>query len=284
MTGGPRSANLAAAGVRVRIGIVADIHANLLALRAVLDQLGRVDALWCLGDVVNLGPDPGPCVDLLRGRGAVCVLGDHDRAVLGDDPTGKFFASPFLVEGVAWTRSHLTGDQLAYLAAQPTRRDLDGVTLAHDPGSLRCSTPSDAVLGPADLASFDGPCGFVAHTHVPLVCVQPGNDAAGGRVAAPEVGAPVTVGRARVLANPGSVGQNRVDAATAAYAVLEWERGSRSGKLVFERVAYPAGEVLDRRRRAKMPASVVEEREQFLDGTLPRLVQARRQHAAWYRF
>jgi len=65
----------------VRVGLLSDIHANLVALEAVLASLGKVDALWVTGDTVGYGPDPGDTLALLRERGALLVQGNHDRAV-----------------------------------------------------------------------------------------------------------------------------------------------------------------------------------------------------------
>src|SRR5207253_880122 len=64
----------------VRIGVVADVHSNLPALRAVLDNMGTVDALWCLGDFVGYGPWPNECVELLRQLGVEAIAGNHDLA------------------------------------------------------------------------------------------------------------------------------------------------------------------------------------------------------------
>ena len=61
--------------------IVSDIHANLTALNAVLDDAGYIDAVWCLGDLVGYGPDPNECIDRVRPLpGLVCLLGNHDAA------------------------------------------------------------------------------------------------------------------------------------------------------------------------------------------------------------
>jgi predicted phosphodiesterase len=50
----------------MRLGIMADIHGNDVALRAVLDDSAscRVDRWWILGDLVLLGP----LVEMLRGN------------------------------------------------------------------------------------------------------------------------------------------------------------------------------------------------------------------------
>jgi len=50
----------------VRIGLISDVHSNLPALQAVLDDMRSVDAVWCLGDIVGYGPFPNECIDLLR--------------------------------------------------------------------------------------------------------------------------------------------------------------------------------------------------------------------------
>ena len=50
----------------MRCLVLSDIHSNLEALQAVLDDAGQVDQVWCLGDVVGYGPDPNACVKLLR--------------------------------------------------------------------------------------------------------------------------------------------------------------------------------------------------------------------------
>ena len=60
----------------MRIAIVADVHANLAALEAVLrhaEAQGATDDLWCLGDIVGYGPQPAECVARIREAGATTV-------------------------------------------------------------------------------------------------------------------------------------------------------------------------------------------------------------------
>ena len=67
------------------LAIISDIHANVEALTTVyrwLDQ-NRVDEVLCLGDVVGYGADPNGVCDLVRQRCKVCLLGNHDAAVIG---------------------------------------------------------------------------------------------------------------------------------------------------------------------------------------------------------
>ena len=69
----------------MRTAIVSDVHANLQALEAVLEQVDaeQCDALWCLGDLVGYGGDPDACVAIVRERAEICLAGNHDLAVTG---------------------------------------------------------------------------------------------------------------------------------------------------------------------------------------------------------
>jgi predicted phosphodiesterase len=60
----------------MQYAILSDIHGNLEALRAVLDDCADVaDAMLCLGDTVGYGADPVPCVELVADRAQVVVGG-----------------------------------------------------------------------------------------------------------------------------------------------------------------------------------------------------------------
>lgn len=64
---------------RVKYAILSDVHANLEALRAVLDDAEpRADGVLCLGDTVGYGADPEACVELLASRAGAIVAGNHE--------------------------------------------------------------------------------------------------------------------------------------------------------------------------------------------------------------
>ena len=70
----------------MQIGIISDIHADYLALEAVLERFGRrhkVDRILCAGDLVGRGPDPDRVVDLIRAYGIPVARGNHDEWVHG---------------------------------------------------------------------------------------------------------------------------------------------------------------------------------------------------------
>src|SRR5919202_2647374 len=97
----------------MRIGVVSDIHSNLTALETVLEAMGPVNALWCLGDFVGYGPWPNECIALLRERDARAIVGNHDLAAIGaiscDDFNGD---AAFAAQ---WTADALSSETSGFL-------------------------------------------------------------------------------------------------------------------------------------------------------------------------
>lgn len=110
----------------MRIAVIGDVHANLPALRAVVDDVARIgaDALYCVGDVVGRGPHPNEVVELLRQLEVPTVQGNWDEAVGMDrEQTGAAWATAEAeAEGNAsmhWTAERLTEDNKAWLRQLP---------------------------------------------------------------------------------------------------------------------------------------------------------------------
>lgn len=70
----------------MKVAIITDVHGNASALKAVLrdiDQREDIDRLYCLGDMVGIGPDTNEVLELLFSRNDVSMItGNHDEAVL----------------------------------------------------------------------------------------------------------------------------------------------------------------------------------------------------------
>ncbi len=69
----------------MKIALISDIHGNLDALKAVfshIDSQEDIESIYCLGDIVGYGPEPEECIDLVRKRCQVSLLGNHDFALL----------------------------------------------------------------------------------------------------------------------------------------------------------------------------------------------------------
>lgn len=235
------------------VGIVSDIHSNVVALDTVLRDMGPVDALWCLGDVVGYGPNPNECIESLLAQPHLdaCLTGNHDAAVLGTVSVADFNAAA--QQAVLWTREQLTAGSRQFLAQRPARKVADGeFTLAHgSPRDPIWEYIADTASARANFVCFETPVCLVGHTHVPAVFAL-GED---GRVRLLSHGARLALrdGR-RYIVNPGSVGQPRDSDPRAAYAVFDGEHGI----LEFRRVAYDIAETQQRMRAARLPARLIE--------------------------
>ncbi len=232
--------------------VIADIHANMEALQAVLDSAGAFDCVWVLGDTVGYGPEPCAAIDRVRELPHVNVLGNHDAAAVGIIDTSLF--NPIAAEANHWTAGQLTPEQRDYLAACPRTLERDGATLCH--GSLRDPLLEylfDEDAARAHLQRQHTPIGFVGHTHVPLVFRGAGRrlDLISPRPPLP-AGAVLQLGDLPTVVNPGGVGQPRDGDPRAAFALYDTERRT----VTFRRVAYDVPATQRKIRAAGLPESL----------------------------
>ena len=96
----------------MRLGVIADIHGNAVALEAVLGDLEPVDELVCLGDVAEGGPQPVECVEELRRVGCPIVLGNTDEWLFDFATNG---VEPARVAQGRWTLERLGDERVAFL-------------------------------------------------------------------------------------------------------------------------------------------------------------------------
>jgi predicted phosphodiesterase len=228
----------------MRVGLLSDIHANLIALEAVLAALGKVDALWVTGDTVGYGPDPGDTLALLRERRALLVQGNHDRAVATGE--GLEFFHDRAAEAALQHQQWLSSEDRDALAALPTVVKADRFTLCH--GSLRDPlweyvTTTRAAGATLELAETEHCCN--GHTHLPAFF----HLGADGARAMHVVEGEVYHLEERTLINAGSVGQPRDGDPRASYAVLDTEAGTAT----FYRASYRIDETQRRIRARGLP-------------------------------
>jgi putative phosphoesterase len=185
----------------MRVALLSDVHANAVALRAVLEEITEADpdTVVCAGDVVGYGPDPATCLALIRDAADVVVCGNHDRNA---GTPGRYAGHPTAGPGLEHTAAELDAEQHEWLCDLPTRATLDdgAVLVVHshpDPGRRgRYVYPEDFKAVGRDV---DADVLVLGHTHV-----QGASEAEG-----------------TLVVNPGSVGQPRDGDARAAYALLD---------------------------------------------------------------
>jgi diadenosine tetraphosphatase ApaH/serine/threonine PP2A family protein phosphatase len=211
----------------VSVALLSDIHANLVALDAVLAALPPVDAIWVMGDSVGYGPEPADTLARLRERGAVVVAGNHDRAVATGQGLELF--NPVARTAAERHRAWLSAAERDALAELPLTLDVDGYSICHgSPRDPLWEYVFDTRTAAASMSGLARSRFCVGHTHVP---------------------ATFRVGDAKVMINPGSVGQPRDGDPRAAFALLD----VATAAVDFRRVEYDVKETQRRMRDRKLP-------------------------------
>jgi predicted phosphodiesterase len=236
----------------MRVAVISDVHSNLHALEAVLEEIDREqpDAIWCLGDVVGYGPRPDECCRIVEARAAICLAGNHDLGVRGDVDLDDF--APDAASAALWTRGVLSDEARTFLARLVPSGEAEGVQLFH-------ASPRDPVweyvltdqAAEAALAGTSARVVLIGHSHIPLAVTIGGGEIAGGHAPA---GTELELGDGRWLLNPGSVGQPRDGDPRAAWMLLDLDSGHAS----FRRVGYPIAETQAEFREAGLPPALGE--------------------------
>jgi diadenosine tetraphosphatase ApaH/serine/threonine PP2A family protein phosphatase len=236
----------------LRYLILSDVHANLVALEAVLADAPDFDELWCLGDLVGYGPNPNECIQRIQDFPHTCLAGNHDWAALGKLDIKTFNIDARIAN--EWTQVELTPVAREYLLGLPTHKALNGFAMAHaSPREPVWEYLLDANLAYANFSYFSTPFCLVGHTHIPLIFTLD-EEYSRCKTTAPPLLGPVKLGPERMIINPGSVGQPRDGDPWASYAMLDTEKMTWE----FRRVPYPVEITQERMRARDLPRRLVE--------------------------
>lgn len=232
----------------MRTLIISDIHANITALEAVLQDAEPFEQVWCLGDVVGYGPNPNACVERVKGLpGIKCVQGNHDAAV-----TGVIGMEAFNYEARAsleWLESRLTKENKRWLSALDEKLEVDGITLVH--GSPRrpiWEYVMDLVTARQNMREFDTQICLVGHTHIPSLFQLEGEVLKSTRLYFMQTDMPFKLENKCIL-NPGSVGQPRDHNPKASYLIYD----DVDENWTYKRVGYDIQTVQQQIREAGLP-------------------------------
>ena len=235
--------------------IFSDIHGNLEALEAVLGVLSEEKECIpiCLGDIVGYGPNPRECIQAVKDRNILCLVGNHDHAAIEEMDISYF--NPYAKEAVLWTRSILQEQDVEFLRSLPVIRTLGNMTLVHatpcDPESWNyLFTLFDAQ---SNFKCFDTQLCFVGHSHQPIVIVQ---KPSGECWVHPHTAIGVKDDH-RLIVNVGSVGQPRDGNPDASYAVFDDEDGT----IQVHRVPYELRKTQEKMKRHGLPDYLIERLE-----------------------
>ena len=237
----------------MRALILSDIHANLEALEAVVADAqtrGGFDVIWCLGDTVGYGPDPGPCIDRIREFDLVAVAGNHDHAAIGLIDASDFNESAKIAAN--WTANQLDQEQKEFLASLPLVAVQDTFTLVH--GSLRAPIEEyllDRNSAMGTLAILETQYCLVGHSHIPFRCLEIDGDVDFYDFTEDEL---IEMTNNRQIVNPGGVGQPRDRNPRSSYAIYD----STENNLVRHRVDYDIFKTQRKMVAADLPSRLIE--------------------------
>jgi putative phosphoesterase len=156
----------------MKIGVISDIHANLIALHMVLNffESQHVDSMVCAGDLVDGGPDGDAVVALVQSRAIPCVKGNHDEHAARYQAWLRSYFDP---DSPIQIREALSTKTVAFLAELPLTLTLNfgqiRVLLAHGTpwNNMHYLFPEtsqeqfDRLDGLAEIV-------VLGHTHVPM--------------------------------------------------------------------------------------------------------------------
>jgi diadenosine tetraphosphatase ApaH/serine/threonine PP2A family protein phosphatase len=236
----------------MKYAIISDIHANLEAFTAVLGDISKRDVakIWCLGDVIDYGPNPRECIKLMQRQRQVSVAGNHDLAALNMISTADFH--PDAAAANDWTRTQLQQGDMDFLATLPSDIVEGDCYLVH--GSPRepiweyLTSPDTAR---ANLNYFKSNFCLIGHTHKPAIIRCEAGDVC--TVSEFTEDTEVVLQEGRFFVNPGAVGQPRDGDPRASYAIYDSE--AKTVRLV--RVSYDVAATQTKMLQAGLPTNLI---------------------------
>ena len=237
----------------MRALILSDIHSNLEALEAVIEDAearGGFDIIWCLGDTVGYGPDPVPCLKLLRRHALLAVAGNHDYAAVGKMGVEEF--NDAAKAAAHFTTTQLSDEESEFLAGLPLVALAEPFTLVH--GTLRDPLLEyllDQETAMVTLEMLTTPYCLVGHSHLPFLFRAEQFD--------PEFFEFVEDEHYPLegdgwIINPGAVGQPRDRDPRSSYAIYD----SQGGTIERHRVVYDIQATQEKMRLAQLPQYLIQ--------------------------
>jgi predicted phosphodiesterase len=204
----------------VRFAIFSDVHANLEALEAVLEDARerKCTHFVCLGDVVGYNANPHECVERVREMDCPIVKGNHDEQASLSESSRDF--NELAEQAMAWTRDNLTAEDKEWLRGLSLHRQVRDFTIVH--ATLDTPEQWGYVFNNLDAAAsftyqHTTVC-FFGHTHVPMTFIRDDNGIR--RVRIEQVRIEMSK---KYFINTGSVGQPRDSEWRAAYCIYDIE-------------------------------------------------------------
>lgn len=242
----------------MKLALLSDVHANLEALKAVLAALWQepVDIILHLGDLVGYNANPRECIELIMEHNVLCVMGNHDRAVL--DPSRAEDFNILAYQAVLWSEQQLSQAHRLFLQQLPLNRIIQDQFLAchgnpiNPDAYISLHFQGKQALNMLRRDFAPATVCFFGHTHRRAVWYR---DVRGKVAQLPITEEIIPLDRENLyLINPGSVGQPRNRIPWASFAIFDTTRFLLQYKLV----PYDIGVTQRKILAANLPAYLAE--------------------------
>lgn len=236
----------------MRIAFISDVHANLEAMQATLDDIRehRIDTIHFLGDAVGYGCDPNACIELIKRNCDVKLLGNHEFGALELQSVECF--NDIARTTLEWSKTELTRRSVTLLAdfeLEATRGDFQ---MVH--ASPRSPESWEYILSLDDareqFGCFNTQTLLIGHSHVPAIfCLAPDGMISHRSIAETELDPDN-----RYILNVGSVGQPRDNDPRACYLTID----TKTSIVRYHRVEYDITKTVSQLQRQGLPAALGE--------------------------
>lgn len=230
----------------MRYAILSDVHANLESLQRALSIVALDDTIISLGDNVGYGPDPNPCVALLRERCKHAVLGNHDLAAVENFGVEDF--NDAARNAIVWTQKMLDEASRTWLNGLAYELRFPEFLLVHGAPVQYFQYILEKRDAARAFDRTDAPIVFVGHTHIAQYWVLDAEGGIGHKHM--QHGGELTFEEGkRYIVDVGSVGQPRDLNPEASFVFYEPEQR----RVEWIRYQYPIAEVAAKIRAAGLP-------------------------------
>jgi len=235
----------------MRYAVISDVHANIDALREVLDDIARrkIEDILFLGDAVGYGPDPNECIELLAERCKISLAGNHDWGVIG--LTDITYFNAYARYALEWTKGVITERNKKILGSFSIKKELENedILLVH-------STPKEPeewhyllTLWDAEINFhyFGNKFCFLGHSHQPFII----EEVPSGELISYKDAIRIK-DSSRYIINTGSVGQPRDGDPRACFVTIDDEN------IEIRRVPYDISSVQNKMAGVRLPDRLIE--------------------------
>jgi predicted phosphodiesterase len=228
----------------MKYAVISDIHGNLEALEKCMEEIDSIkpDRIICLGDLVDYGAQPNECIEIVKKKSDIILLGNHDEAQI-DHSLARGFGNLANISS-KHTRTIIKKEYLDWFRTLPRYHKENNILFVHsspcDPEKylyITCSAEARY-----NFKYFEEKVCFIGHSHYPGVY-----EFSNGEVI--ETEKKQLNSNCRYIINPGSVGQPRDANPKLSYGVFDDE------KYIYEniRLDYNVEEAADKIINAGLP-------------------------------